>query len=656
MKRIITLIIIGIVSTGLTQAQFSRYVVQFTDKKGTPYTLSAPQVYLSAKSIARRTSQHIAIDSTDLPVNPAYLDSIRNVPFVTIINNSKWLNQVLIKITDVSALAKINSFPFVKKSSAIAARLNTGNNGLSDELAEGPIQQPVPVNHITAPTGIAALEYGSMYNQIHIHNADYLHKLGFTGRGMTIAILDAGFFGYLTNPVFDSVRLQGRVLGTWDYVNNEASVNEDNVHGANVFSLMASNRPGVLVGSAPHASYWLLKTEDSNTEYPVEEQFWTVAAEFADSAGVDMISTSLGYANFDNSIFNYSYAQRNGKTAMITLAADLAAKKGILVVVAAGNSGSGSTDLKYVGVPADAENAFTIGSVDINGNIAGSSSWGPNGAGLLKPNVVSVGAFAVVSTPTGNPTTGSGTSYACPLMAGMVACLWQVFPEFTNMQIMDAVQKSAHKYTSPDYRFGYGIPNFKKGIALLTKQYASASTSFNNCVVSINWKSKDDTSSVYTVQRKWPGETGFTNIGQLSSASVSFKANSYVYNDTIRLAGNSAVQYRILQTIRSADTTIEIANVQQTINAVCFPDNTLLALPSPFDQQLVVVVNTPEAVANMGIQITDMMGRIVYAKKTDKPAGYFSAPINTASWSAGIYEVTLYNNNNRLYKRKVLKK
>jgi serine protease AprX len=656
MKRIITLVFLGIISTGLAQAQFSRYIVQFTDKKGTPYTLSAPQAYLSAKSIARRTSQHVAIDSTDLPINPAYLDSIRNVPFVTIINNSKWLNQVLIKVTDPSALARINSFPFVKKSGGIAPRLNTGNNSLSDERASVPIQPTVSVDHITAPTGIAALEYGNMYNQIHIHDADYLHKLGFTGRGMTIAILDAGFFGYLTNPVFDSVRLQGRVLGTWDYVNNEASVNEDNIHGANVFSLMASNRPGVLVGSAPHASYWLLKTEDSNSEYPVEEQHWAVAAEFADSAGVDMISTSLGYANFDNSIFNYSYAQRNGKTAMVTIAADMAAMKGILVVVAGGNSGSGSTDLKYVGCPADAENAFTIGSIDIGGNIANTSSWGPNGAGLLKPNVVSVGAFAVIATTTGNPATGSGTSYACPLMAGMVACLWQVFPEFTNMQIMDAVQKSAHKYASPDYRFGYGIPNFKKGVALLTKQYATASTSFNNCVVSINWKSKDDTSSVYTVQRKWPGETGFTNISQLSSTSVSFNANSYAYNDTIRLTGNSAVQYRILQTIRSADTTIEIANLQQSINAVCFPDNTLLALPSPFDQQLMVVVNTPEAVANMGIQITDMMGRIVYAKKADKPTGYFSTAINTASWSAGIYEVTLYNNNNRMYKRKVLKK
>ena len=658
MKRIATLVIVLIATTGLAQAQFTRYIVQFTDKKGTPYSISAPSAFLSAKSIARRTKQQRAIDSTDLPVNPAYLDSIRKLPNVTIINSSKWLNQVLIKTSDADALAKINEFPFVKKSSNIAPRKSTRSNNLSNELADETNQAPLAVNQVAGQKGATtAFAYGSMYNQIHIHDGDYLHKLGFSGQGMTIAILDAGFLNYLNNPVFDSVRLQGRVLGTWDYVNNEASVSEDNSHGAYVFSLLASNRPGVLVGSAPHASYWLLRSEDSNSEYPVEEQNWAVAAEFADSVGVDMISTSLGYADFDNSIFNHSYAQRNGNTAMITIAANLAAKKGILVVVAAGNSGNGSGDSKYVSCPADAENVLTIGSIDINGEIASSSSWGPNGAGLLKPNVVSVGANAVIASATaGNPASGNGTSFACPNMAGLVACLWQVFPEFSNMQIIDAVQRSANKYTNPDFRFGYGTPNFKKAIALLTKQYATASTTFNNCIVSINWKSKDDTSSVYTLQRKLPGESGFTNLSQIASSAFMFKANSYTYYDTIKAVDGSAIQYRILQTIRSADTTIEIANLQQTLTSVCFPDNTLMALPSPFDQQLMVVVNTPEAVANMGIKITDMMGRIVYAKKTDKPAGYYSTSVSTARWNAGIYEVTLYNNNKRMYERKVLKK
>jgi len=661
MKRIATLVILLVTTTGLAQAQFTRYIVQLTDKNGSPYSLSNPSAYLSAKAIARRTRQQRPIDSTDLPVNPAYLQSIRNVPFVTVLNNSKWLNQVLIKITDktqvANVLAAINALPFVKRSDSIAPRLNTGSDGVSNTLAEKTNLEPVSLKQAAAQTGATAFDYGSMYNQIHIHNGDYLHSLGFSGQGMTIAILDAGFLNYLTNPVFDSVRLQGRVLGTWDYVNNEASVNEDYFHGAYVFSCLASNRPGVLVGTAPYASYWLLRTEDAASEYPVEEQNWAAAAEFADSAGVDMISTSLGYNNFDDPIYNHSYAQRNGNTAMITIAADLAAKKGIVVVVAAGNSGNNTTDLKYIACPADADSVLTVGSVNVNGNIASTSSWGPNGAGLLKPNVVAVGDnAALANVNTGNPTFGSGTSYACPNMAGLVACLWQAFPEYSNMQIIDVVQQSASKFTNPDFRYGYGIPNFKKAIVLLTKQYATASSELNNCVVTLNWKSKDDTSTVYTLQRKLPGETGFINLGQLNSASVVFTANSYTYNDTIRSAGTGSVQYRIQQTNRSADTTFEIASLQQNINSVCFPDNTLTAQPNPFDQQLLVVVNTPEAIANMGIKITDMMGRVMYAKKVNKPAGYYSNPVSTIGWNTGIYEVTLYNNSKRIYTRKVLKK
>jgi subtilisin family serine protease len=561
---------------------------------------------------------------------------------------------VLIKTSDANALARINTFPFVKRSNTVAPRSST-RHLLSTELPDETKEAPVSVKHAAGQT--TALDYGRMYNQIHIHNGDYLHNLGFSGQGMTIAIIDAGFYNYLNSPAFDSVRLQGRVLGTWDYVHNEASVNEDATHGAYVFSLLAANRPGIVVGTAPHASYWLLKSEDTDSEYPVEEQNWAVAAEFADSAGVDMISTSLGYADFDNSAFNHSYAQRDGKTAMISIAADLAAKKGILVVVAAGNSGASSGDEKYISCPADADSVLTIGSIDINGNIASSSSWGPNGAGLLKPNVVAVGDNAIIASATaGNPTTGSGTSYACPNMAGLVACLWQVFPEFGNMQIIDAVQRSASKYANPDFRFGYGIPDFKKAVVLLTEQYATASTAFDNCVVSINWKSKDDTSTVYTLQRKLPGDVGFANLHQVNSSSTTFKANSYTYSDTIRASATGVIQYRILQTNRSADTTFEIANLQQNITSVCFPDNTLMALPSPFDQQLMVVVNVPEAIANMGIKITDMMGRIMYAKKTDKPAGYYSTSVSTAGWNTGIYEVTLYNNSKRMYERKVLKK
>ncbi|WP_205513670.1 S8 family peptidase [Longitalea arenae] len=655
MKKLATLLVLLIAGTGFTQAQFSRYIVQFTDKKGSAYTLANPSAFLSSKAMARRLRYNISYDSTDLPLSAAYLDSIRSIPNVAIINVSKWLNQVLITTTDANALARINAFPFVKKTNGIAPRKNTGHNGLSGTLATK-AAAPAPARELTGQTGVTALAYGKMYDQIRVHHGDWLHQMGFTGRGMTIAVLDAGFLNYLSNPAFDSVRLQGRVLGTWDFVKNETSVDEDYFHGANVFSLLAANRPGIMIGTAPHASYWLLRTEDVDTEYPVEEQNWLAAAEFADSAGVDMISCSLGYNVFENPIFDYSYAERNGKTAMISLGADLAAKKGILVVVAAGNSGHYSNELKYVGVPADAEHVLTVGSVDINGIIGNTSCLGPNGAGLLKPNVVAVGVNAWVANPLNwEPETGTGTSYACPNMAGLSACLWQVFPEFSNMQIMDALQQSASQSANPDFRYGYGLPNMKKAVALLTKQYATASTAFNNCIVSVNWRSKDDTSSLYTIQRKLPGETGFSTIGQLASVSPSFKANSYEYRDTLKAAGGP-VHYRILQAMRSTDTVFEIASLQQAIHTVCFPDNTLMTMPSPFDQQLQVVVNTPEAIDNMGIQISDMRGRIVYARKIAKPAGYYSTTVMAPGWSPGIYEIILYNNNKRIYSRKVLKK
>jgi Subtilisin-like serine proteases len=463
MNKIGTLACILLIAQLGAKAQFNRYIVQFSNKKGTAYSLSNPAAFLSQRAIERRIRQNIPIDSTDLPVSKDWLDSLRAIPGVTIINASKWLNQVCIQTTSADAVNTINAFPFVKRTSGIAPRIGQPADTINYKKLDPDIR-PLPPSdsRINQVHGITSLEYGNMFDQIHIHEGEFLHNLGFTGRGIHIAVLDAGFQHYLSNPVFDSLRLQNRVLGEWDFVDNEASVNEDHSHGALVLSVIASNRPGMLVGSAPHASYWLLRTEDVASEYPIEEQYWAVAAEFADSAGADMISNSLGYDVFDNPAFNYSYAQRDGNTAMITIAADMAAKKGMLVVSSAGNSGGANNDRKFVGVPADGDSVFTVGGIDVNGNIYASSSWGPNGANRQKPNAVSVGAGTVIANTNGAAATGSGTSYSCPNLAGLMACLWQAFPEFTNMEIFEAVQQSADRYTSPDPRFGYGIPNFRK--------------------------------------------------------------------------------------------------------------------------------------------------------------------------------------------------
>ncbi len=476
MKKIY-LVVILLITAGLTaKSQYTRYIVQLKDKKGGSHSLSNPSTYLSAKSIERRTRQKLTIDSTDLPISAVYLDSIRSIANVSILNNSKWLNQVLIRTTDANAITKINSFPFVKATAPVATIAKpVDDNPILQKFKEAiqPLPDPTLISGaygVAGTNGVSTLNYGNSFNQIHLHEGDYLHDLGYTGAGITIAILDAGFYGYKTNSAMDSVRLQGRILGEWDYVLNEQSVNEDHPHGLYCFSIIAANKPGQIIGSAPHAKFYLFRTEDAATEYPVEEQNWVAAAEYADSAGVDIITSSLGYNDFDDPSFNHSYAQRNGNTSIITIGADMAVKKGMIVTNSAGNSGGVAGEGKFVLCPADGDSVFTIGATTVTGTIAAFSSWGPNGAGKTKPNIVSVGQGTVLANTTGNASSGNGTSFSNPLACGLIACLWQAFPEFTNMELLDAIQKSAHLYQTPDDRYGYGIPNFRKAYEILTKE------------------------------------------------------------------------------------------------------------------------------------------------------------------------------------------
>ncbi len=379
------------------------------------------------------------------------------------------MNQVLIETNDPSALDIINSYPFVINSNIVSVK-GPGYNNINNNIQTS---RPVPKkarsvgSHSSLDAQSDSIDYGNNYAQVHIHEGEYLHKQGFRGQGITIAILDAGFFGYKTNPAFDSVRMQNRVLAEYDFVMNETSVNEDNIHGANCFSILAANRPGFIVGTAPNANYYLFRSEDAASEKPVEEQNWIAAAERADSAGADMISSSLGYTNFDDPVYNHSYEQRDGNTAMITIAADIAAKKGIIVMNAAGNSGAANNDTKFLMCPADGDSVVAVGAVNASGEIGAFSCWGPNGAGKLKPNIVSVGWGAVYANAAGVPSTGNGTSYANPNIAGLIACLWQAFPEFSNMEIISAVQRSSDKFLSPDNRYGYGLPNFRIASQLL---------------------------------------------------------------------------------------------------------------------------------------------------------------------------------------------
>jgi len=462
MKHRFTLILF-ILFACTAEAQYSRHIIQFRNKGGTSFSLDRPSEYLSAKAIARRTRFNIDIDSTDLPAPARYFDSLKAAGAVTVHSYSKWLNQVLIITTDAAALNKINQLSFVKAAAPIANRANIINSPFKKFDAEinSIVEQPTLRTKVESDL----LDYGSSSAQVHIHEGEFLHNSGFMGQGITIAMLDAGFYRYNTLTAFDSLRNNNLVLGTYDFVKNETTVAEDDAHGMYCLSILAANRPGQLVGTAPKASYYLFRTEDVSSEFPVEEHNWVVAAERADSLGVDIITSSLGYTTFDDPSFNHSYADMNGKTTIITNGADMAMKKGMIVCNSAGNSGSSSW--KYIAAPADGDSVFAIGAVNSSGAPAGFSSYGPSSDGRIKPNVASVGWGTYFIYFNDVVAQGNGTSFSNPNLVGLIACLWQAFPEFTNMQILDAIQRSSSQYTNPDDRVGYGIPNMHAAFDIL---------------------------------------------------------------------------------------------------------------------------------------------------------------------------------------------
>ncbi|MGN6194249.1 MAG: S8 family serine peptidase [Ginsengibacter sp.] len=453
-------------------AQFTKYIVQFKDKTGTPFSINDPSKFLSAKAIERRAKQNILIDETDLPVVPRYIDSVRSSGNVIVLDESKWLNQVCIQTSDSTALAKINSFSFVVKTQPVKRLAQfAGRNKLEEKISKNKFSEKI--SNISSSLSTRQIfddyySYGNSFAQVHIHNGEYLHNKGFHGEGMLIAIIDAGFYHYKTLPAFDSVNQRNQVIDTYDFVDNESSVNEDYEHGMMCFSTIAANLPGQMVGTCPNADFLLYRSEDVSSESPVEEQYWIAAAERADSAGADVITTSLGYNLFDNPVFNYTYADMNGRATMIAKAATMAARKGMILLVAAGNEGDDSWH--FITTPADADSILTVAAVDASGSVASFSSYGPSSDGRVKPTVASVGSGTAISSTTGPIVSGSGTSFATPNLAGLVTCLWQAFPDLTNMQVIQSVEKSSSIYNDPDNRIGYGIPDFIKAFDDLNQQ------------------------------------------------------------------------------------------------------------------------------------------------------------------------------------------
>lgn len=455
-KTLLTVLLFFTAATVFAQTP-TKYWVQFANKGSNPFSISSPSAYLSTRALARRTAHGIPIDSLDLPVTPSYIAGVAAIPGISVHSVSKWLNGVVIFTNTPASLITVASLPYVVSVGNIGLRLSdTTHNKFLDEsfsVLDVNIQRSVGVNSST-------LDYGPSLNQIDMLGGVCLHNAGFRGQGMQIAVIDAGFYNANLLPIFDTLYLNNRILGTWDFVMNEASVYEDNQHGSMVLSTMGGNLPGQLVGTAPDASYWLLRSEDAPTENLVEEYYWSCAAEYADSVGADVINSSLGYNLYDDPSNNHTYADMDGNTTPCSRAVNIAARKGIAVVVSAGNSGQ--SPWFYIGCPADADSALTVAATDAGGIVTGFSSRGSLTLfGHQKPDVGAQGQSAVIADPSGVGTiTGNGTSFSSPITCGLVACLMQAHPTFTNMQILDIIKQSASQYASPDSLLGYGIPDF----------------------------------------------------------------------------------------------------------------------------------------------------------------------------------------------------
>lgn len=465
MHKFIFILLFAITSIGLSSQQSSltyMYRVYLSDKEQTPFQIDKPEEFLSQRAIERRIKHNIAIDETDLPVSDAYISQITTNECV-IIAKSKWLNTVSILCKDTSVMTNIRQLPFVNATKMVGT-IASETIMTFDHKYKNRIRQETKL-----------IDYGKGQDQAIMLGVDFLHEQGYRGNGIQIAVIDAGFYGLSDyNTANNQYFKTFNILGHKDFVyGNGDMFSIYDEHGTSVLSTMATdyidnvdnNRS--FVGTAPDAGYWILRSENIKSEYPIEEDYWVTAAEYADSLGVDLIHSSLGYYDFEYPLqsYNYTYQQMDGKTAFITLGAEQASNKGIFVVASMGNEGNKAW--KYMGAPADGENVFSIGAVKKDSTLATFSSRGPTADGRIKPDAMALGSSATVLNGAGNISLNSGTSFSGPITSGAIACLWQAFPQFTNVEIAAAVRQSGNRYSNPNGNFGYGIPNMKKAAEIL---------------------------------------------------------------------------------------------------------------------------------------------------------------------------------------------
>lgn len=429
-------------------AQTNRYVVYFTDKADTEYTVDTPSAFLSAKAIERRQNQNIDITTADFPVNSAYVTGIENLGVKTYFT-SRWMNAVLVEAT-ADQIADIESESFVLKTdyAAPGQKLNGTPDPENITRASNP------------PSNTGNLSSGKQLSMLF---AQTMHSEDISGAGVWIAVLDDGFVDANLSSAFSHTFENDRLKDVFDFTTGGQDVFQYDDHGTSSWSCLGANYSTEVVGTGYDADISLYVTEDVSSEYRIEEYNWLFAAERADSAGVDIITSSLGYNDFDDDNMDYTLSDLDGKTSIISQAANMAINRGILVVTSAGNSGTSST-WPFVSMPADVENIIAVGALDSNSDLVNFSSIGPTNDDRIKPEVVALGAGVTVISGGNVVAQKNGTSFAAPLIAGFAAGLWQKFPTLTNLELRDLILSSSSNFSTPNNNIGYGLPDYNVAV------------------------------------------------------------------------------------------------------------------------------------------------------------------------------------------------
>ncbi len=441
-----------LVVTIALNAQNYKYWVKLSDKQNNTYSISNPEAFLSEKAIQRRSNQGIAIDSTDLPVSQYYIDEIEKLGAEVLVT-SKWLNGVTIAVNSTGIATDVSALPFVEEVAMSWKSTNVKSS--KDKFANETYQRA------------DELPYGYSSLQIAMHNGQLVHEAGFTGEGMVIAVLDNGFQNAPQLSSFQTLFSENRVLGTRDFVNPGGDVylnNSGYSHGTAVLSCLTSELADTCYGTAFDASFWLFRTEDTFSEQPVEMDYWVAGAELADSVGADLINSSLGYYDFDEGYEDYTYADMDGKTTRVSVGANMAVSKGMVVCCSVGNEANNSYGRLIA--PSDAVDVLAIGSVNNDKTYTSFSSRGYSSDGRVKPDVAAMGRNAVAQTANGGVYYVNGTSFSSPILCGMAAALWQARPELTALEIIDVIRRSGESYDDPNDSIGYGIADIYEALGI----------------------------------------------------------------------------------------------------------------------------------------------------------------------------------------------